>query len=202
MTIELKDIGKRYDTPWIFRNINANFASGKIHGITGTNGSGKSTLLQIISGYVTPTQGSVIYNPAISPDDVHQQVSICAPFVHLFEEMTVEEATMLHVKLKNLPKTEVAHILQRTELDIHSRKLLKSLSSGMKQRLALALTAVAPGSVLLLDEPTAFLDQNWIRWYNDLLAEYAAGKTVIIATNAPDQDLIHANGHVLQLSSD
>lgn len=61
MDIELKNIGKKFNKDWIFRNLNYEFNSNNSYAITGTNGSGKSTLLQIISGFVMPSEGEIVY---------------------------------------------------------------------------------------------------------------------------------------------
>ena len=78
MKVELSGIGKRYSREWILKEVNLQISSGEHTAILGGNGSGKSTLLKIISGYLTPTQGSIEYevNNALVPQpDLYRQLS-------------------------------------------------------------------------------------------------------------------------------
>jgi ABC-type multidrug transport system ATPase subunit len=121
MRIELSDIGKQYGNHWIFKKVNARFESGNIYAITGHNGSGKSTLLQIISGFVTPTDGSILYQKngdRIEIASWFKHLSITAPYLELFEEFTVTEAIELHHQLQALSSSP-EEIINDIELDAH-----------------------------------------------------------------------------------
>ncbi|HET7819066.1 MAG TPA: ATP-binding cassette domain-containing protein, partial [Bacteroidia bacterium] len=81
MNIALKNIGKRFNKEWIFRNISYDFTIGNAHAVLGTNGSGKSTLLQIISGSASPTEG--IINYTIPEELLFKKMAYAAPYLEL-----------------------------------------------------------------------------------------------------------------------
>ena len=204
MNIELSDVGKKYGRLWIFKGIQSTFKSNSIYGLIGFNGSGKSTLLQIISGYITPNRGSVSFfedNQEIQIENRYKSISIAAPYLDLLEEFTVAESIELHTKFKALksaisPKT----MLQEIDLEKHRDKLLSQLSSGMRQRLKLALAIYSDTPILLLDEPCANLDKRWSEWFNTALLENAKDRIVIICTNSQENEMRCINSHILNVS--
>lgn len=201
MVIELKNIGKKYNENWIFEGVNAQFESGNIYPIIGSNGSGKSTLLQIISGYVSPSEGTITYDQGeiIPIDQWYNHISIAAPYLDLFEEFTIEESIDLHASLKPL-KHKKQHILDEIELSNHRHKTLKQLSSGMRQRVKLALSIYSEIPVLLLDEPCSNLDVKWTNWYNEALIASRENRIVIICSNSQTEELRLANKEALNLA--
>ncbi|HQU56137.1 MAG TPA: ABC transporter ATP-binding protein, partial [Chitinophagaceae bacterium] len=93
MTISLSDAGKRYNREWIFRHFNYQFDAGKTYAITGANGSGKSTLLQVINGSMYANEGKINYTidgKKCPAETVYKTISICAPYLELIEEMTLQ----------------------------------------------------------------------------------------------------------------
>jgi len=202
MKIELNNIGKKYNDNWIFEDLNIQFESGNIYPIIGNNGSGKSTLLQIISGYVTPNEGNISYiqNDIIPIENWYKHLSIAAPYLDLFEEFTIDESINLHIKLKKLELSKES-ILSEIELTKHRGKTLKQLSSGMRQRVKLALAIYSETSVILLDEPCSNLDVKWTNWYNEALAKTLENRIVIICSNSQSAELKLANKQAFDLSS-
>src|SRR5688572_533377 len=99
MRIELKQIGKKYNREWIFRDVDFVFEENSKTVILGPNGSGKSTLLQIISGILTPSKGELFYtihNKTIPVEEIFQYLSISAPYLELIEELTLQELIDFH----------------------------------------------------------------------------------------------------------
>src|SRR5437868_15545732 len=94
MKIKLREVGKRFNREWIFRNLNLEFSTGTYYAITGPNGSGKSTLLQMIAGASTISEGDIRYylsTKELSPESVFKNISLAAPYMELVEEMTLKE---------------------------------------------------------------------------------------------------------------
>ncbi|MFN8278118.1 MAG: ATP-binding cassette domain-containing protein [Chitinophagales bacterium] len=183
LTIELHDVAKKFGATTIFKEINALFTQGNRYAIVGANGSGKSTLIKIIAGYMSPDRGTISYqlvNP-VPPEEVSQLVAISAPYVELPEELTVEELVHFHAKLKGL---SIAGNDLIQELQIARTKEIRHCSSGMKQRLKLALALYSKATILLLDEPTANFDDVWKHWYHNELKQQS-GKLIVIASNEP-----------------
>ena len=181
MTIELKNIGKKFNKDWIFRNINYTFSQNNSYAITGFNGSGKSTLLQIISGFVIPTEGEVSCS---NPENLYKHISIAAPYLELVEEMTATEFLQFHQQFKPfINNISIPSLLENVELSKAADKQIRYFSSGMKQRLKLAQAFFSNTSILLLDEPTSNLDKQGISLYHKLIHSYAANRLLIICSN-------------------
>ncbi len=189
MIIRLDNIGKRYRMDWIFRKLSGSFQSGERWAILGPNGSGKSTLLKVLSGHLTPSKGDISFEDqsiTIKEDAVYKKISYAAPYIELIEEFTLEEAIRFHVKLKPLLSGFTpASLYDLLALPRTRQKEIRFFSSGMKQRLKLALAICSDTPVLLLDEPATNLDVQGVEWYKNLISEYAADRLVIIASNDP-----------------
>ena len=137
MKIVAENLGKRFNREWVFRNFNYQFDPGKIYAITGPNGSGKSTLMQVLWGQMLPSAGSVNYSEP-TPPELFKILAIAAPYMDLIDEFTAEEMIRFHFKFK-ASRVPVAQILEKTELESSRQKPISLFSSGMKQRLKLAL---------------------------------------------------------------
>ena len=187
MQIILEQIGRRFNREWIFKKIDYSFKSGESYAILGINGSGKSTLLQVISGSLTPSTGTLAYSlnhKEIAVEQVFQQLSIAAPYLELIEEFTLTEVLDFHFnfksRLNNLTNKDLIELLN---MESSKNKQLKYFSSGMKQRVKLVLAICADTPLLLLDEPTSNLDDQGIKWYKDLVAQFTSNKLVIVCSN-------------------
>ena len=187
MRITATSIGKRFNREWIFRDVNLEWQAGKCYAILGSNGSGKSTLLQILSGFVTPSEGTLTFEvegKKIEPKQVFRQVAIAAPYLDLFEDMTLRESLTFHMKLKPFRgNPSVKEVVKTLLLEGQENKAVRNFSSGMRQRLRLGLAILSDTPVLLLDEPTSNLDANGSAWYRDLVAANRSDRLIIICSN-------------------
>lgn len=186
MKIELKDIGKKFNKDWIFRNLNYEFNINNSYAIVGANGSGKSTLLQIIAGFVIPTEGQVISsnNAAVINNNFYQKISIAAPYLELIEEMTATEFLQFHLQFKPfVDNISIQYVLETIHLQKAANKQIRNFSSGMKQRLKLAQAFFSNSPVLLLDEPCSNLDKQGIALYHQLVEKYSNNRLIIVCSN-------------------
>jgi ABC-type multidrug transport system ATPase subunit len=187
--IELQDIGKKFGGKYIFRHLNRTLHSGDHIGIVGQNGSGKSTLVQIISGYLSASEGLVNYE-GIASDEIWKHISLCSPAMGLYEDFTLLEHLQFTHGLKPFDGAfsvnEIPEILQ---LEKHGNKELKYFSSGMKQRVKLGTALLADVSCVLLDEPCAHLDKDAEKWFSEFVISSKKNKTVIVASNASESEL-------------
>jgi ABC-type multidrug transport system ATPase subunit len=192
MNVILDNLGKRFNKQWIFRGLNLELASGQRYVILGSNGSGKSTLLQTIAGYRIPSEGSVSYLDNGKEVDINQQyrfISIASPYLSLIEEFDVDELLKFHYRLKPiLPGFTIRDFSTLLELQNISKKPIKLYSSGMKQRLRLALAFFTDAPLLLLDEPCSNLDAQGVKWYRRLLESYTNNRLVIICSNHQENE--------------
>lgn len=174
MEITLKDIGRRYNSEWIFRHINYRFESGKSYAVLGQNGSGKSTLLKVLSGSLSSSEGELVYTDGestIGIDQVYQELSIAAPYIELIEEFTLRELFDFHFQFKSyLQGFDKESVLNLLGLESALDKEIKHFSSGMRQRVKLVLACCSNSNIVLLDEPTSNLDSAGEEWYLNLIA--------------------------------
>lgn len=195
MEVALSGIEKRFGRETVFRSVDLTLPSGSRTAILGPNGSGKSTLLQVIAGALVPTDGTVTHSldgTMVPFDMVYKHVSIAAPYLGLYEDLSLAQAIDLHARFKpfrtGIASADLARIAY---LDHALEKPVLHFSSGMKQRLKLALAILSNTSLLLLDEPASNLDADAVAWFRKLLAENADGRTLIVASNrqAAEYDL-------------
>lgn len=200
MNIVLKNIGKRYQKEWIFQNIDMSFQQNDKVAILGGNGSGKSTLLQIISGYLTPSEGSVSWTnrrEQIGVAEVFRSVSLATPYMALYDEFTLEENYHFFTSFKALRNvTTASEFAHEIELTKALKKPLKEFSSGMRQRVKLGLAIMADSDFLLLDEPSSHLDANAIEWYNKLVLKYGSDRIVFVASNKEESEIPFCNKRI------
>ncbi len=185
--ITLQNIGRRFNRDWIFRGVDHTFISGNIYAILGPNGSGKSTLLQVLNGSLSPSAGKIEYfyeDKPVEIDAVYEYLSLAAPYLELIEEFSLAEMIDFHFKFKSyktgITKDEVIDLLA---LPGSKNKLIRYFSSGMKQRLKLALAFCADTPMLMLDEPTSNLDTQGVDWYLNLVQKFAQNRLTIICSN-------------------
>lgn len=192
LTISLADAGKQYNHNWIFSGLSTELNSGTATAILGSNGSGKSTLLQVISSAIMPSRGEVTYRMKgtdIRPDRAFRLMSIAAPYIELIEDFTLMEMVCFHRRLKPLVRNMATPEFIRTcELTENADKTLRHFSSGMKQRVKLALAILSDTPALLLDEPTTNLDKAGIEWYRELIERNSYNRLVVISSNSVKQE--------------
>ena len=185
MQISLEQACKRFNKEWIFKNLNFQFEVGKHYALVGNNGSGKSTLLQIIAGYSGLTKGSISWSP-FDAINIYEQISFAAPYLELVEEFTATEQFEFQAQFKPIQKDLSAEkILELIGLKNAAHKQIRYYSSGMKQRLKLALAIFSDCPILLLDEPCSNLDKEGYGLYDTLIKEYAMHKLIIVGSNDP-----------------
>ena len=193
MKISLDNTGKRFNREWIFRGLNYQIESAERIAILGANGSGKSTLLQTIAGYITPTKGIISYSESdhlIVSTVLFQSISIAAPYMQVYEDMTLKESIIYHNRFKPfLEGCSIDDLIGLLYLEGQENKQIKYFSSGMKQRLRLGLAILSNAPLLLLDEPTSNLDRKGIVWYRNMIETYSKDRTIIVSSNHLEEEM-------------
>jgi len=188
-TIQVKNASKRFHNEWIFKNLDLELSSGDTLAITGGNGSGKSTLLKCLSGAIPLTSGTIQYQAGstqISEEHWFRSLALATPYLELPEEFTLSEVINFHFQFKNpLQNRTNTEILEVLGLEKHKSKAISQFSSGMKQRVKLALAIFSEVPLLLLDEPTTKLDTQGLSWYLKLIQQYSPGRILVICSNDP-----------------
>jgi ABC-2 type transport system ATP-binding protein len=196
MQIILENTGKKYMHQWIFRDLNADFKSPGHYGILGNNGKGKSTLLKIISGILSPSQGKIRWQNqgADISASVFRYLSMASPHLETIEEFSIKESLLFHQKFKPfLPGHDSDSLIELSGLSRSADKPIKYFSSGMKQRVKLTLAVMSNVPIILLDEPCTNLDNNSVKWYQELIRSYAGNRLFIIASNNKETECFSCN---------
>lgn len=187
MKIIATGVEKKFRKEWIFKKLDGTFSSGNSYALVGPNGTGKSTLLKILAQFSLPTNGQVSYyqadGTAISTDAAHQFIAYAAPYVDVIEEFTLNELIEFLQKLDFIPADLTLDSFEKyMELSPGKAKLIKNYSSGMRQKIKLAIALLSPRPILCLDEPTSNLDEKAKQWFIKKLAENRS-KLIFIASN-------------------
>ncbi|CAN5519025.1 heme ABC exporter ATP-binding protein CcmA [soil metagenome] len=190
--INLSKVGKKYQRQWVFRGINLDLKNSDKIAVTGYNGSGKSTFLQILAAFQTPSEGAIEFyhqEKSVLPEHWYQYISCGTPYLDLPEELSLKENIEFFQSFKKIQQGLSANeIGEIAELDQFMDKQVKFFSSGMKQRVRLALAILSDTPMLLLDEPLSNLDKNGVNWYTQMIARFAMQKTIVVCSNnQPDE---------------
>ncbi len=190
--LQLSDISKTFNRRKIFSDISLTLENTASLTVTGKNGSGKSTLMKIIAGVLTPTKGTV----GISADgktlhrsDHYTLFGFVSPYLQLYDEFTGYENLdlALHIRGLRRDKGQINEALRRVGLGDRGADLLRTYSSGMKQRLKFAAAIIHRPGILLLDEPTSNLDESGKGIVHEIIREQREHGLLIIATNESDE---------------
>lgn len=197
MKITLKDVGKKYNSEWIFKNLNTVFEKDSCSVILGANGSGKSTLLKMLAANVNASEGEIEFfhnNASIEHEKVFRYIGFCSPYMELIEEFSLAELVEFNATLKPFKnKLSTSNVIEIMELEKAKNKAIKNFSSGMKQRVKLTLAILCDTPLLLLDEPTSNLDKNAVTWYSNLINENLKNRTVVVCSNSMEQEYFFCN---------
>ena len=192
MPLHLSNIGKKYHKNWVFRNVDFQFSTPGSYVIKGSNGSGKSTLLKILSGHLSASEGEqklIIDSSEIPLERWPEHIAYAAPYFQLIENMDLEEFLKFYTQFKPLKKDiTIDKLITSAYLESSRNKQIKNFSSGMKQRLKLALAWLSDVYVVLLDEPCSNLDQRGIEWYKEMATKHSKDKLVIVCSNNIDEE--------------
>src|SRR5438105_723117 len=134
MRIEAQNLGKRFNREWVFKNFNFTFSGGNQYVILGPNGSGKSTMLQILTGMMPSSIGSIQYfneDIKIESSEIYKEIAVCAPYLDLIDEFTLDEMIEFHFKFKKC-RVGIEKFINELGLSESADKLVGSFSSGMK----------------------------------------------------------------------
>ena len=185
--IRLANLTHEYDGRRALGPIGFSFGGGCL-AVTGPNGSGKSTLLRIIAGLLTPTGGEAavcLQSGPISRSALRDIVGFVSPDVHLYGDLSVFENLRFLLSARGVRWDEslAMRVLDETGLAARANDPVRDLSSGLRQRAALAAAVVHRPRLLLLDEPSTSLDDDGVHMMRWVIDSQLRDGTVVIATN-------------------
>ena len=210
MTIEVKNLTKRYGQNKAVDNISFEIKEGEIAGFLGPNGAGKTTTMNILTGYLSASEGvAKIGGMDIleKPYEVKKLIGYLPEQPPLYFQMTVMEYLNFIYDLKKvkLPREEhLESICKLVRIDNVSKRLIGNLSKGYKQRVGIAQALVGNPPVLILDEPTVGLDPKQIIEIRTLIKRLGESHTVILSSHilsevqaVCDRIIIINNGQII-----
>ena len=187
--IEVKNLSKKYGSHVAVSNVSFTVNDGEILGFLGPNGAGKSTTMNILTGYLSPTAGSVSidgYDILENPNEAKMRIGYLPEFPPLYPDMTVREYLYFIYNLKKCKFPKAPHIdeiCRLVKIDHVAERLIKNLSKGYRQRVGIAQALVGNPDVLILDEPTVGLDPKQIIEIRSLITELGKNHTVILSSH-------------------
>lgn len=188
--LKVTDLTKHYPGRLAVKGISFEVERGEVVGFLGPNGAGKSTTMRIITGYLSPSSGSVEvagFNVMNHPMEVRRRVGYLPESCPLYTELRVNEYLKFRAELKGVSARRIKRQVDRARelcgLDDVGRRIISQLSKGYRQRVGLAETLLAEPDLLILDEPTVGLDPNQILHVRDLIKGLSEEHTILLSTH-------------------
>ena len=190
MSIVVSHLTKTYGQQKAVDDLSFTINKNEIVGFLGPNGAGKSTTLKIATGYLAPSEGSIMINGLDVQTDllaIKKTIGYLPEHNPLYLDMYVHEFLRYSGKfygLKGKFLTErISTVISMCQLDVEQNKKIGQLSKGYRQRVGLAQALLHDPEVLILDEPTTGLDPNQIVEVRELIRQVSKDKTVIFSTH-------------------
>lgn len=188
--IEVKGLSKKYGEHLAVDKLSFHVEKGKIYGFLGVNGAGKSTTMNMLTGYLAPTEGTIVingYDILEEPEEAKKSIGYLPEQPPLYMDMTVLEYLHFVAELKKLPKNErekqITEVMEVTKITDMGKRLIKNLSKGYKQRVGLAQAILGYPEVIILDEPTVGLDPKQIIEIRDLIKNLGREHTILLSSH-------------------
>jgi len=185
-------------------HIDLEIMKGEIFGFLGPNGAGKSTTIRMLTTLSEPTEGTAEvsgFDVRTQADEVRRRIGLVAEKIILYPRLTAVENLMFFGELYGMSRTElkpkINELLEMVRLESFKDIPTGGYSSGMRQRLNIVRGLLHDPEILFLDEPTALLDPQSVRFVRDLVKELNAnGKTIILTTHIMEEadELSHTVG--------
>ena len=188
--VKVKHLSHRYSVQWAIKDINFEIKNKGTLGLLGSNGAGKSTTMNMITGYIGPTEGSIMINGhdmLENPEEAKKCIGYLPEIPPLYPDLRVREYLTFVAELKKVERAKrdvtVHKIMGRTgTLDV-SERLIKNLSKGYRQRVGLAQAVLGFPEIIILDEPSVGLDPKQIIEIRELIRKLAKKHTVILSSH-------------------
>ena len=164
--LELWEIGKRYKTHDVLHNLDMQVPFGKVYGFLGRNGAGKTTTLRTITGLIQPDAGSIFVfgqNVRKHRSAAMRSIGAIVEGPAFYPNLSAAGNLRISADLFDAAYSRIDTVLQITDMAKESNRKVKTFSTGMKQRLAIANALIHSPRILILDEPTNGLDPNGVR---------------------------------------
>jgi len=188
--VKIENLSHRYSSSWAIRDINMEINQTGIVGLLGSNGAGKSTTMNILCGTLNQTEGTILINGINMrehPEEAKKQIGFLPQNAPLYMDLTIDEYLHYCAGLKLMSKTAmkpaIKEVKERCGIDHFSKRLIRNLSGGYRQRVGIAQAIVHRPQLVVLDEPTNGLDPNQIIEVRSLIKDIAKDRAVIFSSH-------------------
>lgn len=193
--IDCLALEKRFGKYTAVQGVSFQLPEGSIMGFVGPNGAGKTTIIRMLCGVMIPTEGTATvlgYDVKAQSEEIKQRIGYMSQKFSLYEDLTVEENLNFYAGVYRLKGTNAREqkmrVIKRIGLEERLKQMVKSLSGGWKQRVALACSLLHNPCLLVLDEPTAGVDPVSRRVFWDIIRQLSSeGMTILVSTHYMDE---------------
>lgn len=189
--VEVCNISKSFGKQKVLHDVNFVLKKGEVVAFLGANGAGKTTTMSIITGILPPDTGAVRIDGLNlnNPIEYKSKIGYLSENNPLYGDMYVGEYLEYVAKIYNIKENtsiKVSEIIERVDLSNESKKKIRTLSHGNRQRVGLAQTLIHDPEILILDEPSTGLDPIQQLKINDLIKELGKTKTILFSSHRLD----------------
>lgn len=188
--IEALHLSKSFGPIEAVKDLSFDIREGEVVGLLGPNGAGKSTTIKMLTGYLTPTSGSVKVadlDTSRHIQAIRRRIGYMPQDIPLYEEMVVLDYLHFIADIRQIPtasrREKIKEVAIRCSIEKVITQSIGTLSSGYKQRVGLAQALIHNPDILILDEPTSDLDPNQIVEIRNLIKDIGKEKTVIVSSH-------------------
>lgn len=188
--VKIEHLSHRYSRAWAIKDINLEIKATGVTGLLGSNGAGKSTTMNILCGVLNQTEGNVTINNIdlrSNPKEAKRLIGFLPQNAPLYFDLTVDEYLTHCAYLRWVPKAQLKTALdaakEKCGIAHFSKRLIKNLSGGYKQRVGIAQAIIHQPRLVVLDEPTNGLDPNQIAAVRELIREIGQERAVIFSSH-------------------
>lgn len=187
--IKIQNLTKSFGSTTVLNNISFEISKGEIVGLLGPNGAGKSTAMNILTGFLSFTEGKVEIDGLDLfefPNEAKKSIGYLPETPPLYPEMTVTEYLNFVYQLKGCTlnkKKHIQEILEVVKLDDVKNRVIGHLSKGYRQRIGIGQALIGNPKVIILDEPTVGLDPRQVVEIRNLIRTLGLNHTVILSTH-------------------
>ncbi|HHJ8222456.1 TPA: lantibiotic protection ABC transporter ATP-binding protein, partial [Streptococcus pyogenes] len=181
---KIQNLKKSYGKRTILNNVNMNIPKGKVYALIGPNGAGKSTIMKILTGLVSKTSGSIIFEGREwSRRDLRKIGSIIEE-PPLYKNLSAYDNMKVVTTMLGVSESTILPLLNKVGLGNIDKRPVKQFSLGMKQRLGIAISLINSPKLLILDEPTNGLDPIGIQELREIIESFKSeGMTIMISSH-------------------
>ncbi len=183
--LEVNRLSKHYGRIKAVDNLSLEVEKGQVFGILGPNGSGKTTALSVITGVIRQKSGTFSwFGKSAENPEIRKKVGSLIEVPNFYPYLSLANNLKIIAQIKEAPLDDIDRVLKITNLNQRKHSPYRTLSLGMKQRLAVAAVLLGDPEVMVLDEPTNGLDPEGIAEVRTIIQQEAKkGKTVILASH-------------------